>query len=85
MPGTPIMNGIVERQNRTLKKMVISMISHSTLLESFYGEVLKIAAYILNKVPTKATNNMKILILEYIHFKLWNILILSLRGCTQNF
>ena len=35
--------------------MVRSMISHSTLLESFWGEALKIVAYILNRVPTKAT------------------------------
>ena len=51
------MNGMVERRNRTLKQMVKSMISHSTLLESLWGESLKTAAYILNRVPTKATNN----------------------------
>ena len=32
-----------------------SMISHSTLPESLWGEALKTAAYILNRVPTKAT------------------------------
>ncbi|KAL5803310.1 hypothetical protein ACOSQ4_031615 [Xanthoceras sorbifolium] len=35
--------------------MVRSMISHSTLPESLWGEALKTAAYILNRVPTKAT------------------------------
>ena len=29
MPGSPSMNGVAERQNRTLKDMVRSMISHS--------------------------------------------------------
>ena len=35
--------------------MVRSMISHSNLLISLWGETLKTAAYILNRVPTKAT------------------------------
>ncbi|KAL5582663.1 hypothetical protein UlMin_015105 [Ulmus minor] len=42
MPGSPSMNGVAERRNRTLKDMVRSMIT------------LKTAAYILNWVPTKA-------------------------------
>nr|KAJ0209166.1 hypothetical protein LSAT_V11C400188070 [Lactuca sativa] len=54
MPGSPRMNGVSERRNRTLKDMVRSMISHSTLPESLWGEALKTASYILNRVPTKA-------------------------------
>ncbi|RDX69076.1 hypothetical protein CR513_51855, partial [Mucuna pruriens] len=38
--------------------MVRSMISHSSLLESLWGETLKIAIYILNRVPTKAINKI---------------------------
>ena len=34
MPGSPSMNGVAERRNRTLKDMVRSMISHSTLSKS---------------------------------------------------
>ena len=34
MPGKPSMNGVAERRNRTLKDMVRSMISHSSLPES---------------------------------------------------
>lgn len=56
MPGSPRMNGVAERRNRTLKDMVRSMISHSTLPKSLWGEALKTAAYLLNRVPTKATN-----------------------------
>jgi len=48
------MNGVAERRNRTLKDIVRSMICHSTLLESLWGEALKTATYILNRVPTKA-------------------------------
>ena len=55
MPGSPSMNGVAERRNRTHKDMVSSMICHSTLPESLWGEALKTAAYILNRVPTKAT------------------------------
>jgi len=36
MPGSPRMNGVAERRNRTLKDMVRSMICHSTLLESLW-------------------------------------------------
>ena len=54
MRGSPSMNGVAERRNRTLKDMVRNMICHSNLPKSLWGEVLKIAAYLLNSVPTKA-------------------------------
>ena len=54
MPGKPSMNGVAERRNRTLQDMVRSMISHSSLPESLWGEALKTAVYILNRVPSKA-------------------------------
>ena len=53
MLGSPNVNGVAERRNRTLKDMVRSMISPSTLPESLWGEALKTVAYILNRVPTK--------------------------------
>ncbi|RDX66927.1 hypothetical protein CR513_54256, partial [Mucuna pruriens] len=56
MPGKPSMNGVTEQQNRTLKDMVRSMISHSSLPESLWGEALKTIVNILNRVPTKAIN-----------------------------
>ena len=54
MPRTPSQNGVAERRNLTLKDMVRSMISHSTLPESLWGEAIKTAVYILNRVPSKA-------------------------------
>ena len=54
IPGTPSMNGVAERRNRTLKDMVRSMINHSTLPTSLWGKALKTVVYILNIVPTKA-------------------------------
>jgi len=56
MPEKPNMNGVAERRNQNLKDMVRSMISHSTLFESLWGEALKTAVYILNRVPSKAVN-----------------------------
>ncbi|KAK7341990.1 hypothetical protein VNO80_24931 [Phaseolus coccineus] len=54
MLGKPSINGVAERRNRTLKDMFRSMIAHSSLLESLWGEALKTAIYILNRVPSKA-------------------------------
>ena len=54
MLGSPDMNGVAERRNRTLMDMVRSMLSNSNLPKSLWTEALKTAAYILNRVPTKA-------------------------------
>ena len=54
MPGSPEQNGVAERRNRTLMEMVRSMISRTNLLGFLWGEALKTALYILNRVPTKA-------------------------------
>ena len=54
MPGTPQQNGVAERRNRTLKDMMRSMISNSNLLDFLWGEALKTATYILNRVPSKS-------------------------------
>ena len=53
-PGTPQMNGVSERRNRTLLDMVRSMMSQTELPISFWGYALLTAALILNKAPTKA-------------------------------
>ena len=55
MPGSLSMNGVAERRNRTLKDMVRSMISHSNLPISLWGEALKTAAYILRGVRYRPT------------------------------
>ena len=54
MPGSPDQNGVAERRNLTLMDMVRSMRSNSKLPEFLWTEALKTAAYILNRVPTKA-------------------------------
>ena len=49
------MNGIAEHRNRTLQGMVRSMMIESSLHIILWGEALKTAIYLLNRIPTKAT------------------------------
>ena len=53
-PGTPPQNRVAKRRNKTLLDMVWSMMSYSTLPNSFWGYTLQTAANILNVVPSKA-------------------------------
>lgn len=55
MPGSPTMNDVTERQNRTLNNMVRSIICHFILPKSLRREALNTAAYIINRASTKAT------------------------------
>jgi hypothetical protein len=54
LPGTPQRNGVPERRNRTLLDMVRSMMSQLDLPLSFWGYTLEIAAFTLNRVPSKS-------------------------------
>ncbi|KAL0439755.1 UNVERIFIED_CONTAM: hypothetical protein Slati_2458500 [Sesamum latifolium] len=53
-PGTPQLNGVAERRNRTLLDMVRSMTSFTELPPSFWGYALKTAAKLLNITPSKS-------------------------------
>src|SRR3954469_6265505 len=52
-PGTPHRNGVSERRNRTLLDMVRFMMSVSDLPMPFWGYALEIAAFTLNRAPSK--------------------------------
>ncbi|KAL0463012.1 UNVERIFIED_CONTAM: Retrovirus-related Pol polyprotein from transposon RE2, partial [Sesamum latifolium] len=52
-PGTPQLNGVAERKNRTLMDMVRSMMSFTELPPSFWGHALETAVKLLNIVPSK--------------------------------
>ncbi|KAL0288391.1 UNVERIFIED_CONTAM: hypothetical protein Sradi_7098500 [Sesamum radiatum] len=52
-PGTPQLNGVAERRNRTLLDMVRSMMSFTELPPSFWGHALEMAAKLLNIAPSK--------------------------------
>ncbi|KAL0292901.1 UNVERIFIED_CONTAM: hypothetical protein Sradi_6966900 [Sesamum radiatum] len=53
-PGTPQLNGVAERRNRTLLDMVRSMMSFTELSPSFWGYALETAAKLLNIAPSKS-------------------------------
>jgi transposase InsO family protein len=53
-PGTPQRNGVSERRNRTLLDMVRYMMSLTDLPLSFWGYALEIAAFTLNRAPSKS-------------------------------
>ncbi|KAK1424219.1 hypothetical protein QVD17_19540 [Tagetes erecta] len=52
-PGTPQLNGVCERRNRTLLNMVRSMMCRKNLPHSLWSYALMTAARIINLVPTK--------------------------------
>ena len=58
IPKNPEQNGVAERMNRTLVETVRSMLSHANLPHKFWGEALSMAAYLRNRSPTKAVNEM---------------------------
>ena len=62
-PGTPQRNGVSERRNRTLLDMVRSMMSLTDLPLSFWGYALKMAAFTLNRAPSKS--------IEMTPYELW--------------
>ena len=53
-PRTPHHNGVSEHCNRTLLDMVRSMVSLTDLPLSFWGYALEIAAFTLNREPSKS-------------------------------
>ena len=55
-PGTPQLNGVSERRNRTLLDMVRSMMSFASLPTTFWGYALTTAAFTLNRTPSRAVD-----------------------------
>ncbi|PPZ05609.1 hypothetical protein C5P41_24865, partial [Escherichia coli] len=56
-PGTPQLNGVSERRNRTLLDMVRSMMSYTDMQIFFWGFTLESALYILNRIPSKSVSS----------------------------
>ena len=54
MSGSPEQNDVAERRNRTLKDMMRSMISRCNLPNYLWRKAIKMASYILNRVPSKS-------------------------------
>ncbi|KAG6479946.1 hypothetical protein ZIOFF_063423 [Zingiber officinale] len=53
-PYTPQQNGVVERRNRTVMAMARSLLKGTHMPARFWGEAVRHAVYLLNRLPTKA-------------------------------
>ena len=61
--GTPRLNGVSERHNRTLLDIVRSMMYLTSLPLSFWGYALETATFTLNRAPSKS--------IEMTPYELW--------------
>ena len=53
-PYSPQQNGVVERRNRTMVAMARSLLKEMQLPSFFWGEAIRHAIYLLNRLPTRA-------------------------------
>lgn len=53
-PYSPQQNGVVERRNRTVMAMPHSLLKCMSVPGKFWGEAVRHAIYLLNRLPTKA-------------------------------
>lgn len=53
---TPQQNGVVKRMNKTLLEKVRCLLFTSGLPNTFWGEALSTAAYLINRSPSTAIN-----------------------------
>ena len=56
-PYTPQQNGVVERRNRTLMEMTRSILKAMGVPNYLWGEAVRHATYLINRVPTRALSN----------------------------
>ena len=60
LSNSPHQNGVLERKNRRIQEMALTVLSQSDIPLSFWGEVVHTAAYIINCYPTNAVTEMTI-------------------------
>jgi hypothetical protein len=58
MPYSPSWNGIIKGRNGTMVAIIRSMLKVKGLPGWFWGEAVKVAAYVLNWCPTKCVVGM---------------------------
>jgi transposase InsO family protein len=58
VPYTPQQNGVVERNNYTLKEMANCMIQSKELSLKYWVEAINCENYIVNRTPTKELTNI---------------------------
>lgn len=52
-PYTPQQNGVVERRNRTVMEMARALLKSMKIPGRYWGEAIRHAIYLLNRLPTK--------------------------------
>lgn len=57
-PYSPQQNGVVERRNRTLMEMTRSILKHRNVPNYLWGEAVRHATYIINRVATRVLASM---------------------------
>lgn len=57
-PYSPQQNGIVERRNRTLLEMTRSILKHMEVPNFLWGEAVRHATYLINRIATRTLNHM---------------------------
>lgn len=57
-PYTPQQNGVVERRNRTVVEMAMSCLKEMKLPSLLWGEAVRHAVYLLNRLPTRALSGI---------------------------
>lgn len=57
-PYTPQQNGVVERRNRTVVEMARSCLKEKKLPSVMWGEAVRHAIYLLNRLPTRALSGV---------------------------
>lgn len=57
-PYSPQQNGVIERRNRTVVEMARSLLKERKMPLKFWGEAVRHAIYILNRVPTRALTGL---------------------------
>ena len=58
-PYTPELNGVAERMNRTLVECARCMLEHASLAKEYWGEAVMTAAFLRNRLPTRAHTSLK--------------------------
>ena len=54
---TPQLNGIAERNNKTIMEMARSMLEAKHFPNEYWGEAVTTTVYIMNHCPTKSVKN----------------------------
>ncbi|KAK9076083.1 hypothetical protein SSX86_004416 [Deinandra increscens subsp. villosa] len=57
-PYTPQQNGVVERRNRIVMEMTRCLLKTMQVPDSLWGEAVRHAVYLLNRIPTKAVKEI---------------------------